>query len=308
MDCQYDVIIIGAGPAGLTAAIYAARAGLSCAIIEASAPGGKLIKTHEIQNYPGIPSSKGTDLAFAMFNHVNDYGVQYLYGDVIKLKKTDRFIIECADQNTYCAKAIIVATGTKERLLNIPNEERLYGKGVSYCAICDGAFYKNKAVTVIGGGNSALEESLYLLQHVALVNIVIRRDVFRADEIIQKKILNHERIRVIYHHVPVEILGEDKVSGIVIEDVNTKEQTTIDCAAVFPYIGAKPSTDFLKDFDVVDERGYLIVDHNMMTKVPGLYGAGDCIQKDLRQVITACSDGSIAAISIFNNLQKGENV
>lgn len=304
MDVQYDVIIIGGGPAGMTAAIYASRAGLKVAMLEREAPGGKLIKTFEIQNYPSIKEMNGADLAYQMFEHSTHFGAEYLYGDVVKIEDGEVKKVISSDGNTYTAHTILIATGTKERLLNIPNEKELTGKGVSYCAVCDGAFFKNQVVTVIGGGNSALEESLYLSQFASQVNIVIRRDVFRAEPIIQAKIEQEPKINIIKKHIPVEIIEKDgKVGAIVLEDVDTKERMTVETKAVFPYIGADPNTEFAAGLGITNEQGYILVDDHMETKVKGIYAAGDCIDKVLRQVITACGDGAIAAQSAFHYIK-----
>lgn len=300
MDLQYDVIVIGAGPAGMTAAVYASRAGLKTAMLEKMAPGGKLVKTYEIANWPGITEINGADLAFKMFEHSTHFGAEYLYGDVVEIKEGSVKEIICADGTSYYAKTIIIATGTQERLLNIPGEKEYTGKGVSYCAVCDGSFFKDKIVTVIGGGNSALEESLYLTQFASKVNIVIRRDVFRAEPIIQKQIEENDKIVVIKKHIPKEILGEDKVSSIVLEDVDTHKKTVLDTAAVFPYVGADPCTDFVKKLPILDERGYIVVNADMETAISGIYGAGDVVVKNLRQVVTAASDGAIAAQRAFH--------
>lgn len=300
MDLQYDVIVIGAGPAGMTAAVYASRAGLKTAMLEKMVPGGKLVKTYEIANWPGITEINGADLAFKMFEHSTHFGAEYLYGDVVEIKEGSVKEIICADGTSYYAKTIIIATGTQERLLNIPGEKEYTGKGVSYCAVCDGSFFKDKIVTVIGGGNSALEESLYLTQFASKVNIVIRRDVFRAEPIIQKQIEENDKIVVIKKHIPKEILGEDKVSSIVLEDVDTHKKTVLDTAAVFPYVGADPCTDFVKKLPILDERGYIVVNADMETAISGIYGAGDVVVKNLRQVVTAASDGAIAAQRAFH--------
>lgn len=301
MDLQYDVIIIGAGPAGMTAAVYASRAGLKTAMLEKMAPGGKMVKTYEIANWPGITEINGADLAFKMFEHSTHFGAEYLYGDVVEIQDGLLKEVICADGTHYQAKTVIIATGTQERLLNIPGEKEYAGRGVSYCAVCDGSFFKDKTVTVIGGGNSALEESLYLTQFASRVNIVIRRDVFRAEPIIQKQIEENEKIFIIKKHIPKEILGTDgKVSGLVIENVDTHEQSTLETSAVFPYVGADPCTDFVKTLPILDERGYVVVNENMETSVSGIYGAGDVVVKNLRQVVTAASDGAIAAQRAFH--------
>ncbi len=304
MDIQYDVIIIGAGPAGMTAAVYATRAGLKTAMLEKSAPGGKMIKTFEIQNWPGIKEINGADLAYSMFEHSTHFGAEYLYGDVSYIKEGKIKEVHCEDGTVYTTRAIIIATGTIERLLNIPGEETYTGKGVSYCAVCDGAFFKNQIVTVIGGGNGALEESLYLTQFASQVNIVIRRDVFRAEPHIQNLIESNEKINIIRKHIPIEILAEDnKVSALVLENVDTKEKNTINTKAVFPYIGADPCTTFVKDLDILDEKGYIIVNEDMQTSIKGIYGAGDVTKKTLRQVVTATSDGAIAAQQAFHYIK-----
>lgn len=301
MDVQFDVIIIGGGPAGMTAAIYASRAGLKTAMLENNAPGGKLIKTFEIQNYPSIIEMNGADLAYKMFEHSTHFGAEYLYGDVIDIEDGEVKKVISSDGNEYTAKTIIIATGTQERLLNIPNEKELTGKGVSYCAVCDGSFFKNEIVTVIGGGNSALEESLYLAQFASKINVVIRRDVFRAEPIIREKIEEEPKINIIKKHIPIEIIEKDgKVGAIVLEDVDTKELMTVETKAVFPYIGAIPSTDFAKKLGITDDHGYIVVNENMETKLSGIFAAGDCIDKTLRQVITACGDGAIAAQRAFH--------
>lgn len=302
MDLQYDVVIVGAGPAGMTAAVYASRAGLKTAMLEKAAPGGKLIKTFEIQNWPGIKEINGAELAYQMFEHSTYFGAEYLYGDVATIKDCGEVKeIICSDNTVYKAKAVIIATGTQERLLNIPGEKEYTGKGVSYCAVCDGSFFKDKIVTVIGGGNSALEEALYLTQFAAQVNIVIRRDVFRAEPIIQKQIEENEKIHLIKKHIPKEILATDgKVSAIVLEEVDTKETMTVETSAVFPYVGADPSTEFVQELSILDERGYILVNENMETAVKGIYGVGDATVKTLRQVVTAAGDGAIAAQRAFH--------
>ena len=304
MDSQYDVIIIGAGPAGMTAAVYASRAGLKTAMLEKAAPGGKMIKTYEIQNWPGIKEINGADLAFQMFEHSTHFGAEYLYGDVEKIIDGPIKQVVCADGQIYKAPAVIIATGTRERLLNIPNEKELTGKGVSYCAVCDGSFFRDQPVTVIGGGNSALEESLYLTQFASAVRIVIRRDVFRAEPIIQQAIEQNPKIKIIRSHVPVEILEQDgKVGGIVLKNVHDGKLTTLDTKAVFPYIGADPCTEFAQDLGILDEHGYILVNANMETTRPGIYGVGDVTAKTLRQVVTAASDGAIAAQQAFHQLK-----
>ena len=305
MDAQYDVVILGAGPAGMSAAVYASRAGLKTAMLEKGAPGGKLVKTNEISNYPGFVTSGGPELALKMFEHSTAFGAEYLYGDVTKLNDLGEIKeIELMDGSTVTAKAVIIATGRDEKLLNVPGEQRYTGQGVSYCAVCDGAFFKDEEVAVIGGGNSALEEAMYLTQFAKKVYIVIRRDVFRADEIVQQQLAENDKIEVISKHVPVEVTGENgKVSGLVLKHVETEEKMTLAVKAVFPYIGQDPGTSFVSHLDILDSQHYILTDEHMATKIPGVYAAGDVISKTLRQVVTATSDGAIAAQSVFHYLK-----
>ena len=305
MDKQFDVIIIGAGPAGLTAAIYASRANLKTAVIEEGAPGGKLVKTYEIENYPGIKKIGGVDLAIELMEHGLSFGAQLESGSVAELDMNGEYKTVTLDNGRQLqGKAIIVATGTKERELDLPQAKRFTGRGISYCAVCDGAFYRNQDVVVIGGGNSALEESLYLTSLVNKVYIVIRRDQYRAEAGVVDRVKANDKIELIVKHVPEAlVIEDDKIQGIVLKNVETGELQTIRCTGIFPYIGADPSTSFL-DKSVLDERGYMVVDKNMATSIEGLYGAGDVCQKDLRQVVTATNDGAIAANSVIKYLQK----
>lgn len=298
MELNCDLVIVGAGPAGMTAAIYAARAGLSVTVVESLMPGGKIVKTYELENYPGFKMINGADLAMNMYEQMTALGCRFDMGEITEIKDHGEYK-EVVKKNgaSLCSKAVIVATGTQERLLNVPGELEYTSKGVSYCAVCDGSFFKDKQVTVIGGGNSAVEEAIYLTQFAKNVRIVIRRDVFRADEIAQKRLEKvGDKITVVTKHVPVEVVGDgNRVTGIVLENRDTNEKTLFQTDGVFPYIGADPSTSFLQNLSVLDERGYMIVNEKMETSVAGIYGAGDCTVKQLRQVVTACGDGAIAA-------------
>lgn len=310
MDNNYDVVIIGAGPAGLTAAVYAGRAGLKTAVLEYEAPGGKMVKTDEICNYPGINEIGGVDLSMKMFEHATSLGANYLYGEVSEIIDEGMYKRIIASGTEYLAKTVIIATGTKERTLGFSEDEKLLGKGLSYCAVCDGAFFKNKDVVVIGGGNSALEEAVYLTQFVNRVDLVIRRDVFRGDDTAQKQVLNNPKINVIRNHVPVDYIvnEEGKLGGVKFKNVETGVVQDIISDGLFPYIGAIPATSFLKSYDgVLDKEGYIIVDKNLQTVIPGVFAAGDVIQKHLRQIVTATSDGAITAQNAFHYIQNLED-
>jgi len=309
MTKKYDFIIIGAGPAGMTAAIYASRAGLKTAMIESGAPGGKLLKTNEISNWPGITSEPGSQLAMDMFQHSTSFGAVYEYGKVVEIKAdsldpTSEKQVLCEDGTIFQAPAGLVATGTRERLMNIPGEAQNIGRGISYCAVCDGAFFRDQEVAVIGGGNAALEEAVYLTNFASKVSILMRREVFRADQIAIDAAKANPKIELIQNVIPTEILDDGKhVNGLKIMDVKTKEEQTLSVSGIFPYIGADPVTGFLKSLDVLDQQGYMVVNSSMETKVPLLYGAGDVCQKGLRQVVTAVSDGAIAAQDAFHKLK-----
>ncbi len=304
MDTQYDVAIVGQGPAGMTAAIYAKRAGLSVVMFEASAPGGKLVKTFEIDNWPGEPHVSGVDLAMKMYNHVTELEIETVYGLVSKVIDGKVKTLETEDGQIIKARSIIYASGSVENKMKIPGEEAMLGKGVSFCAVCDGAFYKDKRVIVIGGGNSALEEAVYLTQFAKEVLIVIRRDVFRGDIQAQEEVLKNPKIKVLKKHIPVEVVHEQKVIGLKVKHVETGEVHLEDCDGIFPYIGATPSTQALAGFDILDKQGYMIVNEKMETSVPGIYGAGDVVVKPLRQIVTAVNDGAIAAQMAFHYLQE----
>lgn len=299
-----DVIIIGAGPAGMTAAVYASRAGLDTVMLEAGAPGGKLVKTYEISNWPGIKSTSGVDLAMSMFDHSTAFGASYEYGNVVSIKDGELKTVICEDGSEFSAKAVIVATGTQERLLHIPGESENIGRGVSYCAVCDGAFFKDEEVAVIGGGNAALEEALYLTQFAKKVYIVMRRDVFRADEIVVNEIKSNPKIELVQKYKPISIQDDgDAVSSLTLVHTETKEEKVLNVKGIFPYIGADPITSFLEGLGVVNQYGYMIVNEHMETSVPLLYGAGDVCDKVLRQVVTAVNDGAIAAQDAFHKIK-----
>ncbi len=298
-----DLIVIGAGPSGLSAALYASRAGASVMVLDGGAPGGKLNLTAEIENYPGMVK-KGPELAYAMFQHCLSFGAKYVYGNVTSIEVLeDKKIVRCKDKEYEC-QYIYIATGTKERKMNIENEEEMTGRGVSYCAVCDGPFFKNKDICVIGGGNSAIEESLYLSDICNKVHVVVRRDVLRADQYLIDKLMGKDNVEMHYLKKPHSIkVSDNKVSGLVVEDSMNGELSVIDIQGIFPFIGLDPVSDFAKDLDIVNEYGYIEVDRHFETRVKGIFAGGDVIDKELRQVVTATNDGAVAGQYIASLLK-----
>lgn len=298
-----DVVVIGAGPAGMTCALYASRAGASVMILDKGAPGGKMNLTASIENYPGA-DMKGPQLAYAMYEQSMKFGAKMDYKEIVSIEKKDDYFVVKTNKEEIETKNVVLASGTKERLMNIELEEELTGRGVSYCAVCDGPFFKNKDVAVVGGGNSALEESLYLSTIVNKVHLIVRRDVFRADEYFVNKINECENIEVHFLKKPHKIIEENKkVAGLVVEDSQTQELTTINVQGIFPFIGLDPLSELVKSFDVTNEQGYVLVDENMETTVKGLFAIGDVRDKTLRQVVTATNDGAIAGQYITSQLR-----
>ena len=305
-DTQFDLVIIGAGCAGLTAALYASRAGLKVAVLESLSPGGNMIKTYEIVNWPGIPRTDGVSLAVSMYEHAMSFGAQYIYAKAVSIINDSRKTVICEDGRRFEADTVIIASGTVPRTLDIPGEKEMIGRGVSFCAVCDGAFYKDRDIAVIGGGNSALEESLQLTRYAKKINIIIRRDTFTAQEAFQKRIENNEKINVIREHIPKEIISENgKLKGLLIENVKTGKTQMLEVAGIFPYIGDNPISGFTKGLNITDDKGYIIVNHRMETSQSGIYAAGDVCHKVLKQLITAANDGAIAAQHAFNHIRGG---
>ncbi len=302
---MYDCVIIGSGPAGLTAAIYCLRANLNILILEKETMGGKLSKTYKIENYPGFNEINGADLANHFIEQVKNLKADIKEGNVTNIKNSDNEKDIILDTNEIIkTKTIIIATGTKEKTLDLPMANDYIGKGISYCAVCDGFFYRKKDVAIIGGGNSALEETLYLSSLVNKIYIIIRRNKFRADKSIVDKVLNNPKIEIIKEHLPEKLIVEnDRIIGLEIKNVLNNKLSAINCSGIFPYIGSYPNTSFLPK-EILDENSYIVVDKNMKTKIEGIYAAGDVTNKNLRQIVTATNDGAIAANSIINLLNK----
>lgn len=300
---MYDVIICGSGPAGMSAALFLKRANLNIMIVEKGTPGGKLISTALIENYPGYIENTGIDLAMIMYRQCKNFKIPYVFSEVQKVEKVEdnHFIIHTMNGD-YESKYVIWAAGTIAKLLNAKNEETFVGRGISYCAICDGSFHYNQDVVVIGGGNSALEESLYLAKICNYVTVITRGHKFRADESLLEKALKTKKISLITNHEAISFEGDKLLDKVIIRDKETGQTKELIAKGAFIYIGFIPSSTILENFNVLNDDKYIIVDRNCETAVKGLYAAGDCIEKNIRQIATAVADGISCASAIIKTM------
>lgn len=295
---MYDVVILGCGCAGISAAIYAKRSNMKVAIIENDTPGGQINKSSIIENYPGYEKVDGPSLAYHMFSQINKLKIEYYQATVKNIKIDNDKKIIITDKNEFNTKTIIIATGRRPKKLNIENEEKLTGNGISWCAICDGNLYKNKDIAIIGGGNSALEESLYLSEIANKITIINRSENLRADDKYKNEIKNKDNIDVMYNYKPIKFVeDENHLVGINIRNTLDRDEKFLEVDGAFIFIGYEPSNDFCKDLDILDNNGYIIVNDKMETKISGIYACGDIIKKDLYQIVTSVSEGAIAATS-----------
>ena len=294
----YDVAIIGAGPAGMTAAVYASRANLSTIMIERGVPGGQIANTEEVENYPGYEHILGPDLSNKMFEHAKKFGSEYAYGDIKEIVNEGNVKVIKTSSKEIKAKAVIIATGAQYKKLGVPGESELGGRGVSYCAVCDGAFFKEREIVVIGGGDSAVEEGVFLTRYANKVTIIHRRDKFRAQKILQDRAFAHEKVDFIWNHTPKEIHQENgKVSSVTLVHTVDGTEREFKVDGIFVYIGMVPLTQPFTNLGITNEHGYIVTNDQMETSIPGIFAAGDVREKTLRQIVTATGDGSIAAQS-----------
>lgn len=294
---KYDIIIIGAGPAGYTAAIYASRANLKVLMISGTTPGGQLLLTSEVENFPGFQKGiMGPELMEEMKQQAKRFGTEIIQEYVTKVELGGQPKKVWVGKEEYNSKSIIIATGASANWLGLENEKKLWGKGVSACATCDGFFFMNKNVVVIGGGDSAMEEALTLTKFADKVTIVHRRKEFRASKIMQDRVLKHKKIEVVWDATVVDVLGKDKVEGVKVKDVNTGKLSTIKCDGLFVAIGHTPATELFKGSLEIDDKGYLITKDNVKTALAGVFAAGDVADPHYRQAITAAGDGCRAAL------------
>ena len=297
-----DVIVIGAGPAGLTAALYLKRAGKNVIVFEAVSYGGRIINAKEIENYPAIKKISGFDYATNLYNQVKDLGVEIKFEKVTDIKVKDNKKIVTTSNGEYECKSIIIATGVENRKLGLPNEEEWIGKGISYCATCDGAFYKNKVVAVNGGGNTAIMDALELSEYCKKVYLIYRNNELRGEQIRQDKLKRLDNVEIIYDTNITALLGNDKLESLELTNKNTGSITNLEVSGLFIAIGQIPSNKIFENIIKIDDNGYILGDDNCHTNIEGIYVAGDTRKKDYRQLTTAVSDGTIAALSIIKEL------
>lgn len=295
-DKIYDVIIIGAGPAGMTAAVYTSRANLSTLMIERGVPGGQMANTEEVENYPGYDHILGPDLSTKMFEHAKKFGAEYAYGDIKEIVDGKEYKTIKAGAKDFRARSIIITTGAEWKKLGVPGEKELTGRGVSYCAVCDGAFFKEKDLVVVGGGDSAVEEGTYLTRFAKNVTIVHRRDELRAQKILQDRAFKNEKVDFIWNHTVKEINEKDgKVGSVTLVSTENGEEREFPADGVFIYVGMLPLSKPFLNLGITNDAGYIVTNEKMETNIPGIFAAGDVREKTLRQIVTATGDGSIAA-------------
>ena len=306
----FDAIIIGGGPAGLTTGIYLSRARMNTLLIEKALPGGQAILTEIIENYPGFPQGiAGPELMQKMEEQAVRFGLKIEYGEVegVRIKENRIKIVKINNQE-YKALTIILASGAEASKLEVPGEEELRGRGVSYCATCDAPFFKGQKIVVIGGGDTAIEEALYLTKFVQEVIIIHRRDRLRATKILQERVFSNKKINFAWDSVVIKILGKEKVESVLIQNKKTGEEKEISCQGVFVFVGYIPNSKFLKELVKLDKRGYILTDDNMMTSQKGIFACGDVRKKILKQVVTACGEGATAAFAAEKYIEELKGV
>ena len=304
---MYDTIIIGAGPAGMTAALYTARSNLKVALLEAGIPGGQMNNTADVENYPGYALISGPELAEKMFEPLENLGVEHVFGHVQRIEDQGDFKKVITEDEVYESKTVIIATGAFHRQLNVPGEAEFNSRGVSYCAVCDGAFFRDEDLLVVGGGDSAVEEAIFLTQFAKSVTIVHRRDQLRAQKVLQDRAFANEKISFVWDSVVEAIHGDErKVTGVTFKNIKTGETSQADFGGIFIYVGLDPVSEFATDLGIRDESGWILTDDHMKTSVAGVYAIGDVRQKDLRQITTAVGDGAIAGQEAYKYVTEHE--
>lgn len=301
---SYDVVIVGGGPAGLTAGLYTARAGLKSVLLERGAFGGQIVNAKLVENYPGFPEGiSGAELGGLMYQQANKYGLESLTAEVTEVKPGKSYQVSTTEGNIQ-TKSIIIAAGSEYRKLRVAGEERLSGYGVSYCATCDGFFFRGLEIAIVGGGDTAITDALELAQHVNKVYVIHRRDKLRAGEVLQQRAFAHPKLEFIWNTVVDEVLGEQKLSGLALYNIKTGQRSTFKVDGVFVAVGLIPNTQSFANILELDNAGYIITDEAMVTSEPGIFAAGDIRRNSPRQVAAAVGDGVIAATSAFKYIQE----
>ena len=301
---MYDMVIIGAGPAGLAAAVYGQRAEKKTLLIDEKGYGGQIINTPEVENYPAIQKISGFDFANSLYQQASDLGAELTFEKAIAIEDKGGIKVVKTEGGSYEAKAVIVATGAKNRPLGLDREEELTGRGVAYCATCDGAFYRGKTVAVIGGGNTALEDAEVLSSLAEKVYLIHRRDAFRGEESNVKRIQSKENVEILLNKIPTALLGEGKVQGLELEDKVSGEKIEIDLDGVFVAIGQMPDNEAFRQLIQLDDKGYVAAGEDCLTKTEGIFVAGDCRTKKVRQLATAVADGAVAALAAVEYINR----
>jgi len=303
---QFDIIVVGGGPGGLTAGMYGARAELRTVVIEKYLPGGQIALTEDVEDYPGFERISGPELATKIADHAKKFGLEVISDEIVEVRSEldDRKVAVGASGTQYIAKQIVIATGGSAVHLKVPGEKEYSGKGVSYCAICDGAFFKHQVIAVAGGGDAAVEEGMFLTKFGSKVYIIHRRDQLRAQKIIQERAFKNDKVEFIWDTVVKEIKGDTKVRSLLLENVKTGEKSTLDVGAIFVFIGFHPNTQMLPDNINKNEAGYLITDYKMETSIPGIYACGDVRAQLVRQITNAVGDGTTAAMAAVYRIEE----
>ncbi|MCX8029009.1 MAG: thioredoxin-disulfide reductase [Brevinematales bacterium] len=304
-DHIYDLIIIGGGVAGFSAGLYASRAKLDTILVEKLGPGGQIATTDLVENYPGIPEINGYELSIRIEEQAKKHGLNVLLDEVISVHLGDEVKrVNLASGKTLKSYSVIISTGANYKKLGVPGEDKFLGKGVSFCATCDGAFFKDKDIVIVGGGNTALDEGLFLTRFVKSITLIHRRDTLRAEKILQERAFNHPKFKFIWNSVVEEILGNDRVEAVRIKNLVNGEEKILETEGVFVFIGMVPNTSIFTEIEK-NENGYIKVNlYDMSTNIPGVFAAGDCVDKFLRQAITAAGEGAIAAVAAEKYIEK----
>lgn len=295
---MYDLIIVGLGPAGVCAAIYAKRSGLKVLCLEKNMPGGIINYIDRIDNYPGMYGISGTDFSYKLYEHLNSLEIEYKLDGVLDITKDEEKFIITSEKATYETKKVIIASGRKARKLGLANEEKFLGRGISYCAVCDGAFFKNQTIAVVGSGRSAVQETMYLAKFAYKIYMIVRKDTLKVEDDLIDKLKSYRNIEIIYNTQVTKLEGTEKLESIIL---NNKEELKV--RGLFIYIGYEPNIAYLKNFDIFDNDGYIVVNKDYETKVKGLYAVGDSIKKEYYQIVIAMASGALAALNVNNSLK-----